>query len=790
MISMNWVKDYVDLDNVDLIDLADKITTAGVNVESVLTSKINNLVIGEIIETRKHPDSDHLNICQVNLGNTVTQIVCGASNVRPGLKVVVATPGALLPDNFLIKSSTIRGEESNGMICALYELGLVLKTQELYDAGIEELGSDAVVGTDPLKYLGYDDTLYNLDLNPNRMIDCTNHLGFAYEVASVLGLKVKEPDITTSPITESILDKLNIEVETENCSMYNAKMVKNLKIQPSPKFMQERILKAGMRPINNIVDISNYVMLEYGQPLHFFDADKLNQTILVRMAKENEEITLLDKRTLLLDTNDIVITDGENPICLAGVMGGNNSGVDENTKNIIIESAIFSSSNVRRTSLKYDLRSEASLRYEKGLNYLYCETAIERACHLLEKYANGSVLTGTISYDEIDKTPKIAKVSLNEINKTLGVTMTLDDCKKSLNNLGFDYTLQDETLTVTIPTRRLDVEPNKADLIEEIGRLYGYANILSVLPKIENKKGEYIGNVKVRKQLSKLLRGLGLDETRTYLLQNEEDSKLFNFEFGKKIELLKPMSGDKKIVRQSILPALLKVIDYNNSRKVNDVFIYEIANTYKDENTETTKIAISMKGNFLINNWNNINVKVDFYLIKGVVENILDYLGFKNRYSFQVSEIPNMHPGKSCVVLLDRKPVGFVGRVHPKTRKDEVYVAELDMTALANLKVKPIKHKEPSKFPEITKDLSFVIKKDCSSEQLMNQIKKSGGRLLDKIEVFDVYVGDNVLENEKSIAYSLTFKDDTRTLEDSEINLILEKIINEVETKMSAKLRR
>ncbi|MEG0267131.1 MAG: phenylalanine--tRNA ligase subunit beta, partial [Bacilli bacterium] len=577
MISMNWVKDYVDLDNVDLIDLADKITTAGVNVESVLTSKINNLVIGEIIETRKHPDSDHLNICQVNLGNTVTQIVCGASNVRPGLKVVVATPGALLPDNFLIKSSTIRGEESNGMICALYELGLVLKTQELYDAGIEELGSDAVVGTDPLKYLGYDDTLYNLDLNPNRMIDCTNHLGFAYEVASVLGLKVKEPNITTSPITESILDKLDIEVETENCTMYNAKMVKNLKIQPSPKFMQERILKAGMRPINNIVDISNYVMLEYGQPLHFFDADKLNQTILVRMAKENEEITLLDKRTLLLDTNDIVITDGENPICLAGVMGGNNSGVDENTKNIIIESAIFSSSNVRRTSLKYDLRSEASLRYEKGLNYLYCETAIERACHLLEKYANGSVLTGTISYDEIDKTPKIAKVSLNEINKTLGVTMTLDDCKKSLNNLGFDYTLQDETLTVTIPTRRLDVEPNKADLIEEIGRLYGYANILSVLPKIENKKGEYIGNVKVRKQLSKLLRGLGLDETRTYLLQNEEDSKLFNFEFGKKIELLKPMSGDKKIVRQSILPALLKVIDYNNSRKVNDVFIYEIA---------------------------------------------------------------------------------------------------------------------------------------------------------------------------------------------------------------------
>ena len=784
MISLNWVRDYVNLDNVDLNDLALKVTKAGVNVESIITNNLKNLVIGEVVECQPHPDSDHLNLCQVNLGNETKQIVCGASNVRKGLKVIVATPGCILPGGE-IKKGVIRGQESNGMICALYELGLVEKTQELYDAGIEELPSDAVVGTDVIDYLELNDTLYDLDLNPNRMIDCTNHIGFAYEVASVLGRKVTMPDVTTSPINEEV--NTDLTIDTENCTMYNLKEVKNIKVGPSPKFIKQRIEAAGMRSINNVVDISNYVMLEYGQPLHFFDKNKVGDEILVRMAENNEKITVLDGTELELSDADIVITDGEKPICLAGVMGSLNSGVDDNTTSLIIESAIFSSMHVRHTSLKFNLRSEASLRYEKGLNSNYCEQAIERACHLLEKYASAEVLTGTIAYDETDRQEKIATVTVEQVNKAIGINMTLADCEESLTKLGFDYTVNGSEMTVTIPARRLDVHANKADLIEEIGRLYGYDNIVPILPSLPTKPGQYIGDIKVRKQLSKRLRGLGLNETRTYLLESENESKLFNYNFQENIKLLKPMSTDKEYIRQSLLPAMLKVVDYNNARGVKDVMIYEIANTYHNEMDEITKIAVVMKGSYLNNTWNGINIKADFFTIKGVCEDILDYMGLKNRYEFKVSNLNDMHPGMSAEVIVNKIPVGFIGRVHPSIRKDEVYVLELNLNALLTLKVKGIKHKEISKFPSMTKDLSFKMNKRQSSEIVLTQIKRSGSRLLVDAHEFDVYMHEDDM---KSIAYTLTFNDPTRTLNDAEINELMERIIKDVETRCNAELRR
>ena len=787
MISMNWVKDYVNIDDVDLKDLALKVTKAGVNVEKVITNNLKNLVIGEVVECVMHPDSDHLHVCKVNVGKEIIQIVCGAPNVRTGLKVIVALPGCVLPDGE-IKKGVIRGQESNGMLCALYELGIVEKTEELYKKGIEELDNDAKVGEDPIKYLGLDDTIYDLDLNPNRMIDCTNHIGFAYEVASVLGRKVNMPSLETNPVTDIV--STDLDIETENCTMYNLKEVRNLKVGPSPKFMVERLEAAGMRSINNIVDISNYVMLEYGQPLHFFDKDKVGDQILVRMAENGEKLTVLDKSELELTTDDIVITDGNKPICLAGVMGGLNSGVDENTTNIIIESAIFESMHIRHTSLKFNLRSEASLRYEKGLNSDYCEQAIERACHLLEKYAGGKVLTGTICHDTTDRSEKVAKVKVSDVNKFLGINMTLENCLESLEKLGFKYTVDGEEMTVTIPARRLDVEANKADLIEEIGRLYGYDNIKAELPVIPDKKGEYVGSVKVRKQLSKRLRSLGLNETRTYLLQSEEESKLFNYDFKEKIKLLKPMSSDKEYVRQSLIPANLKVVDYNNARGVKDVCIYEIANTYYDEMTEETKICVVMKGNYLINNWNQTKIKCDFYVIKGICEDILNYFGLKNRYEFTVAELNDMHPGMSAEVIVNNVKVGFIGRVHPSVRKDEVYVLELSLNKLMDFNVKSIKHKEPSIYPSISKDLSFVMKKDVESKIIKSQIKKSGTRLLTNVSEFDVYIGENVKDDEKSIAYNLTFNDPTRTLNDNEINEIIDRIVKEVEEKCNATLRR
>ena len=787
-ISMNWVKEYVNLDDVDLKELATKITNAGVNVEHVQTNDLNNLVIGEVLECEDIPDT-HLHKCLVDVGTDKRQIVCGANNVRTGIKVIVSLPGAILPGGFEIKASTIRGYESNGMICALSELGLEEDTPENHAKGIYELPSDAPVGEDVVKYMALDDTIYELDLNPNRNIDCTNHIGFAYEVASVLGRKVTLPDISTKPIKDSVKKHFSLEVDTPNCTLYNAKMVKDVEIKESPDFIKNRLIAAGMRPINNVVDISNYVMLEFGQPLHFFDKDKLGDKIKVRMAGDNEGIVTLDKKYRELYSEDIVITDGEKPVCIAGVMGGENTEVDENTKDILIESAIFNSYNVRYTSLRLDLRSEASLRYERGLNWEYTNMAIERACHLLEKYANGKVLSDTIVYDNIEKNTKVADVTLDDINTTLGLKMTNKDVKTSLDNLGFDYKEDKGKYTVTIPNRRLDVEPHRQDLIEEIGRLYGYDKIESVLPMIPDKSGKYVGAVAYRKLISKRLKSLGLNECRTYTLVSDEENDLFKYNRGEQIDLLRPMSSDKKTIRQSILPSLLKVYDYNKSRGVKDVMIYEIANTYFNKEQEDTKIAVLMKGNYLTNSWSSTNTKVDFYLIKGVLENLLDFLGLKNRYQLQVAELDSMHPGISAEITLDREPIGFIGRVHPSIAKDDIYVLEISMTKLVNKKIKPIKFKEISKYPSIVKDLAFIINKDVTSGEIVDTIKKTGGKLLNNIEVFDVYTGENVKEDEKSIAYSLTFSDPTRTLNDEEVMQVFNRIIEEVTKKHNAVLR-
>ena len=788
MIDLEWVKDYIDIDDQDLKELAVKITEAGINVEKVITNHIDNLVIGEVIKCEMHPDSDHLHVCEVNIGTATTQIVCGASNVRAGLKVIVALPGAILPGNFEIKKSKIRGVESNGMICALYELGLEEKTEEAYNRGIEELGSSAKVGEDPIKFLNLDDTLYELDIHKHRNNDCYYHIGFAYEIACILNRKVTLPKQDTNPINDNIENHFELKVETEKCPYYLAKMVTDVKIGPSPEFIKRRLNAYGMRSINNVVDISNYVMLEYGQPLHFFDKDALGDKIIVRDAKENEEIKTLDGVDRTLKTSDIVITDGNKPVCIAGVMGGEETEVTENTKTILIESAIFDSVSIRYTAANLDLRSEASIRYGKGLSYEYTEKAIERACHLLEKYAGAKVLSGTIKHDKVDKTPKVATFTVNEINSMLGITLTEDDVRTELNRLDFEFEYQDGKFITTIPSRRLDVDPNVNDIAEEVGRLYGYHNLVSTLTKCEIKKGEYIGDVKYRKIISKRLRSLGLNESKTYTLTSPAMAKTFKYEDKENAVLPNPMSVDKSVVRTSLIPSLLNVYDYNKARKVNDIMLYEISKTYDANHEEESKIAILTSGNYILNEWSKATIKVDFYLIKGIVENILDYLGFKNRYTFEAEALPEVHPGIGARILLDKKPIGIIGKVHPKVTKGDIYVAELSLNVLMS-KVKPIKFKAAPKYPGIVKDMAFAINKEVSSKVLEDVIKKAGGRLLTNINVFDVYTGENVKENEKSIAYSLTFQDPNKTLTEEEVNTVFENIIKNVEEKTNAKLR-
>ena len=788
MISLNWIKDYVDLENEDLNELAVKITKGGVNVEKVITNQINNLVIGEVVECRKHLGADHLNICQVNIGDKVTQIICGADNVRKGIKVIVSLPGAILPGGVEIKKSTIRGVESNGMICALYELGLEEKTPENYDKGIHELDLDAPVGEEPLKYMGLDDTIYELDSHKRRNNDCYYHIGLAYEIGAVLNKKVTLPEDSTNPIKESVSEHFELGVETEKCPLFLAKMVKDVKIGESPDFIKKRLVSAGMRPINNVVDISNYVMLEYGQPLHFYDKDKLGNKIVVKNAKDDYLFTTLDGKERLLNSNDIVITNGEDPVCVAGVMGGLNTEIDNDTKNILIEAAIFDGVSIRNTANKLGLRSEASIRFGKGLNYEYTYAAIERACHLLEKYASATVLSDTVTYDVVDKTEKVVTFKTEEVNKMLGIEISKDDMEVELDRLGFSYKLKDDEFTVTIPNRRLDVDPNINDIAEEIGRFYGYHNLVGTLPKVGIKKGVYVGDVKYRKLVSFRLRSLGINESKNYTLVSPEMASLFKYENRENLLLPNPMSVDKSVIRTTLIPSLLNVYEYNKARKVNDVFLYEIAKTYDKDYNEDTKICVLMKGNYLSNNANGVKVKTDYYLIKGILENLLDYMGLKNRYSYEVKEISNMHPYMSAVIKLDREEVGIIGRVHPSLKKDDIYVFEISLNKLMK-PIKPIKFKEASKYPTIVKDLAFVTKKNTMSLEIESIIKKSGGRLLTDISVFDVYTGENVGDNEKSIAYSLTFNDPSRTLTEEEVMTVFNKIITDVEKTGKGKLR-
>ena len=785
MVSLNWVGDYIDIKDQDVHELATKITKAGINIEGVYTHHMDNLVIGQIENVEEHPDSDHLHVCKVNIGSDTLQIVCGAPNVREGMKVIVALVGAVLPGDFEIKKSKIRGVESCGMMCALYELGLEEKNDETYAKGIEELNDDAPVGEDPLKYLGLDDTLYDLDIHKHRNNDCYYHIGFAYEIACILNRKVTLPSLEYKTIKDKI--KFNLSVETPKCTYYVAREVRNVKIGESPDFIKKRLIAAGMRPINNVVDISNYVMLEFGQPLHFFDRDKLGDTIVVRDAKDGEVITTLDGKERELNSGDIVITDGKKAVCVAGVMGGENTEVDENTKNTLIEAAIFNPVSIRYTARKLELPSEASIRYGKGLNYEYTEMASQRACHLLEKYADAEIYDSYVLVDNEDHTEKKLVFEAKDVDKMLGITISEDDMKHELERLDFPYTLKNGKFEVVVPRRRLDIDPNVNDIAEEIGRLYGYNNLVSSLPSVPIRRGEYIGDVKYRKMVSKRLRSLGLNEVKTYTLINPEMASKFKYEEKEQVVLPNPMSTDKSVVRTTLIPSLMNVYDYNVARGVKDVSIYEIAKTYDVKYNEVSKVCGLMTGNYITTSWKR-PVEIDFYVVKGVVENLLDYMGYNSRYSFVRSECSDLHPGVQASIILDGKQIGIIGMVHPNITKKKIYVFELDLNSIFG-RTNKLKYKEAYKYPSIVKDMAYALDKSVDVGDVIKTIKKGASKILQDVSVFDVYEGENIAPDKKSVAFSLTFNGLDRTLTDEEVMEVFNKIVNKVTTSHNAELR-
>ena len=787
-LSINFLKDYVDLDeNIDVKKLAEDMTNAG-NEYDEAGNLINatKLVIGEIVECKEHPDSDHLHCCKVNVGKEVLDIVCGAPNARKGIKVIVALDGAQLPGG-LIKCGKIRGEVSNGMMCSIAELGLDNKFLTEEDkAGIHVLPADAPIGEDPIAYMKLNDQVIDFELTANRG-DLLSILGMAYEVGAIYDKKVKDIDLSHKENKENINDIFKVKVNTENCSIFLAKKVKNVVIKESPDFIKSRLIASGIRPINNVVDISNYVMLETGQPLHFYDADCLKDCLEVRMANEREKLTTLDGIERDLKTEDIVISDGEKAIGLAGVMGGLETEITDKSKNIIIESAIFDSVKVRRTSNAI-LRSEASNRFEKGLDPNRTFMAIERACHLLEKYASGEVVGDIAKYDTTEKEDKIINITAENINNILGMTISEKEILDVFRRLGFKATVKDGVIVVSVPRRRLDIVI-KEDLIEEVGRIYGVNNIKGKLPNILPKMGSYD---KCTRQIRNKMVDLGLNETLSYVLVPEADAKMFTKDDYETVKLLAPLSEDKNTLRHSLLVALYKIYEYNKARNNKDVSIFEIGKAFQkkdEEYTETKKLAALMSGEYYLG---LDKKKVDFYVIKGVAEEILDYLGYNGRYSFvrNLEKTPDeLHPGQSAVISVNNDIVGIIGKIHPKVEKDDVYVLEIDLDRLLSKRVGKMKYKEISKFPNIKKDLSIVVDKKISAQEIGMKIKKLAGSLLESSEVFDVYTGTGIEEDKKSISFALTFGKGDRTLTDDEINEVMNKIIAGLEKDIKAELR-
>ena len=783
-LSRKFLSDYVDIpSDVTINELAEEMTHVGNEYDSAeKLIPATNLVIGHVLECEEHPDSDRLHVCKVDVGSETLNIVCGAPNCRKDLKVIVALPGAKLPGGE-IKKGMIRGVESNGMLCSKAELGLDSKFLTEQDKnGIHELGSDATVGEDPIKYMKLDDEVIDFELTSNRG-DLLSILGMAYEIGAIYGKKVKDIDLSYKE--EGKID-FNLDIATENCTLFLAKEIKNVTIKESPEFIKNRLIASGIRPINNVVDISNYVMLEVGQPLHFYDIDRLGRTIKVRMANENEKLITLDNEERNLSSEDIVITDGENAVGLAGVMGGLSTEIEDTTKNILIEAAIFNSTKIRKTAKKI-LRSEASNRFEKGIDPKRTYMAIERCCNLLEKYADATIVGGIVKIDNTDIKDKEIKVTLDKINKVLGVNVTKEEVIDILTRLDFKVIENNLEFTVTVPTRRMDISI-KEDIIEEVGRYYGMEKIEGsklILPVKEGKLD------KTKRQIKNKMISMGLNEALSYALIPESEVHRYTTNDFTHINLADPMSEDRKTLRYSLLYSLEQIYLYNKARNLKDICIFEIGKGfYKQESEykEELKLACLMTGKYYLD-INNTNV--DFYIIKGIVEELLDYLGYNGRYTINTGEVPKeLHPGVSAVINMQGKNIGIIGKLHPSITKDDVYVFEINLDMLLQNRTAKIKTKEVSKYLGMQKDVAFVVNKNVTNKEIIDVIKKSGGRLLTNIEVFDIYEGEKIGSNEKSIAYNLKFEDASKTLTEEEVMTIFNKIINDVENKLDAKVRK
>lgn len=788
--SEKWLREWVN-PKVASKQLAEQLTMAGLEVDSVTdaAAKFSNVVVGYVKERRSHPDADKLSCCIVDVGEAEPlDIVCGAKNVRAGLKVAVAKVGAVLPGDFHIKKAKLRGEPSNGMICAAKELGLTDESE-----GIMELPEDAPVGMDFREYLQLDDQIIEIELTPNRG-DCLSIRGVAREIATINQLAITAPKIAETPDKNN--ETFNITLEAKNrCSRYVGRKIKNINSRiASPNWLKEKLRRSGIRSIHPVVDVTNFVMLELGQPMHAFDSAKIDGEIRVRLAKRGEPLTLLDDSKVELTENTLVIADKNKPLAIGGVMGGLDSSVTESTTELFLESAFFHPVGVRQDAKRFNLQTDSSYRFERGVDYQLQKEAIERATQLLVEIVGGEPgpIVEAISENDLPRKVQIYLRS-KQIPRLLGIDIENAEIARILQSLEFTLKEEAEGWLATAPSFRFDME-QEIDLIEEIARIYGFNNIPYAKATPEMSIEQHSGLALSRARLKQYWVDRGYNEVITYSFIDPADHALLSPN-SPAHTLTNPISADLSVMRNSLWPGLVKALQYNLHRQADRVRIFEMGSTFAKSNKEwqqTTKFAALIAGSHLPLQWSAKATDVDFYDLKKDVEGLFQLLNKPEALSFTAAEHPTLHPGQSAAILHKGQVIGYLGALHPKLVQQldlskAPLLFEIDILAVSLSRLP--KFAAISKFPAVHRDLAFVVEEAILAADLQNHIRKIAGELLQEVQIFDVYQGENIASGKKSIAMGLTFIHPSRTLIDEEINTLIQSVVENLRQTYDATLR-
>ncbi len=797
LISLNWLKQYIDLDGIEINEMENSLTMIGQEVEKIeiVGSNLENVVTAKIIEKEMHPDSDHLTVCKVDNGKEILQIVCGASNHKAGDKVVLAQIGARLSEDFVIKKGKIRGKESCGMLCSEVELGIGSDKD-----GIIILPEDAPIGVPFKDYLGINDTVFELEITPNRP-DCLSHIGIARELSAYYGKELKYPETEIkSEISEKTSDNVNVSIEDSNLSRrYVTRILKNVTVKESPKWLKERIEAVGLRSINNIVDVSNFILMEMNHPNHVFDLDKIEgNEIKVKSAVKGDKLVTLDEQERELEDGDIVICDSKKILALGGVMGGLDSEVTDNTKNILLEVAQFNPQNVRKTSRRLTLSSDSSYRFERGIDVEDSIKVINRLANLIQEVAGGEILNGYVDVYPVPHENKVAELNFERLNRFVGKVIPREKVIEILRNLEIDVKDNGDTLTLTAPSYRDDLELEQ-DYFEEVIRMYGFDNIENILPRVDINKNSTLDTTKLTDKVKTICASVGLKEVINYSFIPKDALQKLKFtgvSEDKLIDISNPITEDFVTMRPTLLYSLIKNAKDNMNRNVSNIRFFEVSRTFEKAEElakEDIKVGIILAGENDKTLWNPKPVHYDFYDLKGIVEEIFSKLKFQS-FSIKRSVQTEFHPGRSADVFVGKEYIGSFGEIHPDVlenfglNKKTVLVAEFNIELIKKYINKPFVYQGIVKYPAVPRDLALVMNENILVGDVLKTIEKIDKKV-EKVELFDIYQGIGVEPGKKSVAISILLRDDSKTFEEKEINDIIDKILAKMKKDYMAELR-